>query len=63
MTYCQCDICLLTRGTLNAELVSRGLEPREHRASVNQAAQKACEKARAEGYVDPPSPFPRGVPL
>lgn len=63
MDLCQCNICLLERSRVIADLASQGItEWWHHRARINEAAARQCEIARAAGYVDPPSPFPRGIP-
>lgn len=64
MKLCQCTICLRERARVIVELQKRGIfEWWYHNDTINRAAELACEKARAEGYVDPPHPFARGIPM
>ncbi len=62
MNYCQCNICLIARADFITSL-GPAAAWWNHRRAMEEAAQRACEAARAAGYVDPPSRFPRGVPV
>lgn len=63
MTLCQCDICLRERARVIVELNKRGIDDWWYHAdTINRAAELACDRARREGYTDPPSAFPRGIP-
>ena len=63
MLLCQCDVCLTTRARVIDELAQLGnWHWWLHTQKINEEARRACEAARAEGYVDPPSRFPRGIP-
>ncbi len=51
------------RARVIVDLAARGeTEWWHHHHKINAAAARQCEIARAAGYVDPPSPFPRGIP-
>lgn len=63
MKHCQCTICLRERARVIEALLHRGItEWWYHQDTIDRAAELACEKARAEGYVDEPHPFARGIP-
>ena len=63
MNLCQCDVCLLERARAIVDLSTRGItEWWHHRDAINASAARQCQAARAAGYVDPPSAFPRGIP-
>lgn len=63
MNLCQCNVCLLERARVIVDLAARGeSEWWNHHHKINASAARQCEIARAAGYVDPPSLFPRGIP-
>jgi hypothetical protein len=63
MNLCQCNVCLLARARFITDLAARGVtEWWHHRQRMNEKASQECESARAQGYVDPPSRFARGIP-
>ena len=63
MNRCLCNICLLARARVSAALTDAGQPWWLRWDEINEIARRECAKARAEGYVDPPTRFPRGVPL
>jgi hypothetical protein len=63
MFLCLCNICLLTRSRLSLAFTDAGKSWWLHWEEINERARTECEKARAEGYVDPPAPPAPGVLL